>query len=68
MERIKTRRHYIQAYLDYFNNYLTTELFAEYYELTVEQAKMVLAVGKQYYTTLQAAKRQEGDDISWTHL
>jgi len=36
-------------YLDCVNNFLTLEVFAEYYNLTVKQAQYVIESGKQYH-------------------
>lgn len=36
----------IDLYLDYFNNYLTVERFAEHYQIAVEDAKEILRIGK----------------------
>ena len=38
-----------EMYLDWANNFLTVEAFAEYYNLTVEQARYVLDSGKRYH-------------------
>lgn len=34
-------------YLDYFNNFLTVERFADYYNLNVVQALRLLAIGRK---------------------
>ena len=37
----------IQAmYLDYFNNFLTVEVFAEHYEITKDQALGIISLGR----------------------
>lgn len=41
----------IATYLDYVNNYLTIEKFAEHNLLTIEQAKSLIALGKQVFNT-----------------
>ena len=33
-------------YLDYFNNYLTVDLFAEHHQITKEEADCILASGR----------------------
>lgn len=33
-------------YLDYVNNFLTVEVFAEYYNITEEQANLIILLGK----------------------
>jgi hypothetical protein len=35
-----------EIYLDYFNNYLTIEKFAEHNLITVDNAKILIGVGK----------------------
>ena len=43
-------RSYLRAvYLDYFNHYLTAEKFAEHNGLTIEQARLLLAVAKDVH-------------------
>jgi hypothetical protein len=39
----------ITAYLDYVNNYLTIERYAEHNELTVDQATTLVSLGKQLH-------------------
>ena len=39
----------IEVYLDWVNDFLTVERFAEYYGLTVEQADALLRVCKSIY-------------------
>lgn len=41
---MKTKLH--NLYLDYFNNFLTTEAFAEHYSLSLDRAVRILRVGK----------------------
>jgi hypothetical protein len=36
-----------EMYLDYVNNFLSVEKFAEYYRLTVEQAHYVIDSGRK---------------------
>lgn len=38
-----------QDYLDYVNNYLSLDRFAEHRGMTLEQAKIILAMGKQLH-------------------
>lgn len=35
-----------ELYLSYFNDFLTIEVFAKYYNLNLDQAKNVLTLGK----------------------
>ena len=39
----------IEMYLDYWNNFLTVERFAEYYGITKEQAITIINKGKEKY-------------------
>jgi hypothetical protein len=38
-----------EMHLDYVNNFLTVDVFAEYYSLTLDQANYVIKSGKQYH-------------------
>jgi len=38
-----------EMYLDWVNNFLTVDVFASYYNLTLEQAHYVIGSGKQYH-------------------
>ena len=35
------------SYLDYFNNYLTVEKYAEDNRLTIKQAELLISIGKE---------------------
>jgi len=37
------------AFLDYFNNYLTVEKYAEHNQLTVEQAQKLIDLGREVH-------------------
>ena len=39
----------IEYYLDYFNNYLTIEKFAEHHCIKLEHAYEIIAIGRYYY-------------------
>jgi hypothetical protein len=41
------REKYIKMYLDYTNNFLTVEKFAEHYQITIEEAQKSIEKGKQ---------------------
>jgi hypothetical protein len=41
----------INAYLDYVDNYLTIEKYAEHNGLTVEQAKRLIGLGRDIHIT-----------------
>lgn len=38
----------VEMYLDYWNNFLTVERFAEYYGITEEQAINIINKGKEH--------------------
>ena len=38
---------YVELYLDYVNNFLTIERFAEYYGMSVDYANHVIEVGRK---------------------
>lgn len=42
----------INMYLDYVNNFLTIERFAEYYNLSVDGAKFVISEGRNLNSLL----------------
>jgi hypothetical protein len=35
-----------QMYLDYFNNFLTTDVFAEYYQISAKDAERIIGIGR----------------------
>ncbi len=39
------------AYLDYINDYLTIEVYAEHNGLAVDEAKQIIAIGKGLHET-----------------
>jgi hypothetical protein len=39
----------VKMYLDYFNNFLTVERFAEYYNLSISDAKTVIYAGRNIH-------------------
>lgn len=47
---IMSREQLKLVYLDYFNNFLTIETYAEHYGLTYEEAYSLLAVAKSCAT------------------
>ncbi len=61
-EKFYPLSEWAELYADFVNNFLTTERFAEYYGLTVEQASEIIAVGRitdnysQPYTSWENAK------------
>jgi len=38
-----------ETYLDWVNNFLTVEYFAEYHNISVEDAHALINMGKQYH-------------------
>lgn len=46
-----TREKLMEDWLDYRNNYLTVEKYAEHRLLTVEQAKQLIELGKSCFET-----------------
>jgi hypothetical protein len=49
--KIDCRNYLIYQYLDYWNNYLTPELFAEHRGIDVEQAKALIDIGRDLFNT-----------------
>jgi hypothetical protein len=47
----QARDYLVEAYLDYANNYLTIEKYAEHNGLTKEQADEFISLAYQVYTT-----------------
>lgn len=45
------------AYLDYVNNFLTTERFASYYGLTEDQASLIITTGRTIQDVYAGALR-----------
>jgi len=43
------RQYLINIYLDYINNWLTIEKFSEFHELSIDDAKIILDMGKKYH-------------------
>jgi hypothetical protein len=43
----RTKQMYEQMYLDYFNNFISTQRFAEYYDLSMDEAKTIIIVGRK---------------------
>ena len=38
--------HYVYLYMEWFNNFLTIERFAEYYEISIHRAKVIINKGR----------------------
>ena len=43
------RETLVSYYLDFFNNYMTVEKFAEHNGITVDQANQVIKLGKEIH-------------------
>jgi len=48
---MNTRGFLIEEYLDFKNNYLTPDLFAEHRGINVEQAKALIDIGRDLFNT-----------------
>jgi hypothetical protein len=46
------------AYRIWFNDFLSTEYFAEYYNLTLEKARELIAKGREIENQIQQLKTQ----------
>jgi len=42
-----TKRMYEEMYLDYYNNFISTQRFAEYYNLSIEEAEIIIEEGRR---------------------
>ncbi len=40
----------INLYLEYLNDFLTVEKFAEYHQLEPEDAQTIISLGRKYFT------------------
>lgn len=45
------RETFVKWYLDYVNNYLTVEKFAEHNGVSVDQANQIIKLGKEIHET-----------------
>jgi hypothetical protein len=52
MKTVYNETKLIDMYLDYKNNYLTLELFAEHYQIDIDKAIIIVNSGRQIYNTL----------------
>jgi hypothetical protein len=52
MKSLYNETKLIDMYLDYKNNYLTLELFAEHYQIDIDKAIIIINSGKQIYNVL----------------
>ena len=46
-----TKEYYIAMFLDYYNNFLTVERFAEYYNISTMYANQLIREGREYNNT-----------------
>jgi hypothetical protein len=49
--KVNTRHYLIDQYLDFKNNYLSPDLFAEHRGIDVEQAKALIDIGRDLFNT-----------------
>ena len=49
MEKIDSNQYFMDMFLEYFNNFLTYEYFAEYFALDVDQARSIIDHGRKLY-------------------
>lgn len=40
---------FVDMYLDWVNNFLTIEVFAEHYDITIEKANRVINIGRKVH-------------------
>jgi hypothetical protein len=52
MKTVYNETKLIDMYLDYKNNYLTLELFAEHYQIDIDKAIIIVNSGKHIYNVL----------------
>jgi hypothetical protein len=52
MKTVYNETKLIDMYLDYKNNYLTLELFAEHYQIDINKAIIIINSGKHIYNAL----------------
>lgn len=43
------RQYLINTYLDYFNNWLTIERWSDFHELSIDDSRIILDLGKKYH-------------------
>ena len=43
---MRTKEFYIEMFLDYFNNYLTVMKFAADHNLSIDEAKEIISIGR----------------------
>jgi len=49
MEQSESNQYFMDMFLEYFNNFLTYEYFAEYFALDVEAARYIIDHGRKLY-------------------
>ena len=49
MEQLESNQYFMDMFLEYFNNFLTYEYFAEYFALDVEAARYIIDHGRKLY-------------------
>lgn len=53
------KKQFIKMYLDYVNNFLTVEAFADHYSMTERYALWVLKIGKRFHSFWKYKKQRE---------
>lgn len=53
------RKKLAEYYLDYVNNYLTIEVYAEHNGLSIEQARALIKLGEDIHETNVSGEYQE---------
>ncbi len=43
------KKKLIELYLDWVNHFLTVDRLAEYYEITVDEANVLIEMGRKYH-------------------
>jgi hypothetical protein len=52
------KTHLLNAYLDYVNNFLSAERFAEHYGISLEMARLIISEMKEYNESLSEIKKR----------
>ncbi len=55
---------YRELFLDWFNNFLTIERFAEYYDLEVSEASRIIEIGREMHETAVISLKLTADQAA----
>ena len=58
-----TNKFLQDIFLDWINNYLTVEVFAEHNELTINEATILIELGRSVHERLVAEYKESLNDI-----